>query len=220
MLKFTNTKYLNVFLISLSLIFFYLGFKNLVMIYSENQGNEILTREFDYVVENNILLENLNFKALSIVEPLNEGTHQIQDSIKPDWLILFATGASNCKNSLNEINDYIDLSHKYGDSYGTFTTLLLYHGSDSLSAVRYVKATDIDQLVEKHIYITPDKLESFFGLNISEEFLNENKMFLIDLNNAIAFHEYTMPQIMTTSLSVKEIAFKNAMLDYINKKME
>jgi len=190
------------------------------MNYSENKGNEILSREFDYIVENNTYFENLNFKALSIVEPFYEGTYQNEDSIKPDWLIMFATGASNCKNSLNEINDYVGLSHKYGDAYGTFTTLLLYHGSDSLSASRYVKATDIDQLVDNHIYITPDNLESFFGLNITEEFLNENKMFLIDLNNSIAFHEYTMPQIMTTSLSVKEIAFNNAMLDYINKKME
>lgn len=130
------------------------------------------------------------------------------------WLLLFISEASNCSNCLNEVNDYVELSNKISPLMNNYHSLLIYHGEDSLKSTRFAKASNISSIVDKTSFMYTSDLLKLKISKIKTNYSVDSYLFLIDLKNNKIFHAFYLPKGITTKFSNKEIAFRNAMINY------
>ena len=164
-------------------------------------NQEEVTTKFSYEIEN-IIEQGIEY-------PIDEQFFESLgiDFEKRQYLLLFTSGASTCSNCFNEIVDYLSFTE---NSDHTFSTFLLYHGSDSLSSTRFVLASNLLDAFDGSRFL---KTTDFLNHPVSQilpEYPDQTLLFLIDVKKPQIFHAFVLPINQITRFSKKEIAFQNA----------
>lgn len=171
--------------------------------------------EFEHIIHKELNQNILDFK----------NTHSYISDIFSDhlstsrWILIFISAASNCGNSLNEINDYIEVAKNSPAVSSDFSTVLLYHGEDSLQSSRFVQASDISKIVDDTIFMDSSKLNGGDIPGIVSEYKSDSYLYLLDLEYGIIFHGFILPQLKTTNLNNKETAFQYAINTYTQNRI-
>lgn len=159
--------------------------------------------EFENVVHKKI--EPNAFDTEKILSVFQKGFNKINSD---RYLLLFISGAENCTNSLNEINDYVTISNHLASKNQSFSSYMFYYGKDSLSANRFILSSGINEIIDETAFIDSTILKILINPLIDYE--TENILYLYDTFEKRIFHGFILPSGRTTKLSSKESAFINA----------
>lgn len=133
------------------------------------------------------------------------------------WLMIFVTGASHCSNCLNEITDYIKLADDDKFLFENSKKLLISHSEDLATAKRFILASEINSIVDDIAFIKSSDLEKITLVGESPSaFEYQNFLFLMDLQNHKAFHQFLLPVGKITAFNSKQAALNNAIRTYTN----
>ncbi|MDR9419977.1 hypothetical protein [Gracilimonas sp.] len=166
--------------------------------------------EHELVVHNSIDKPFKDAKALKTIFQ----SIPAKGEISKEWLLLFISKANDCSNCLNEVNDYVELSDSLSALKDNSLSLLIYHGVDSLQAVRFAKASDMSNIVDEMAILYTSELSQLELPKLSTNFVNESLLFLIDLKEEVILHVFYLPTGLTTNYSNKEITFRNVIINY------